>query len=256
MSVSNQANDNRLFQVILPKQTRLRDAFAPILQNAGFAFDKEKSRHAYGACRDLRGNGADFDASLRKPEDALRKLSDNKADMAILGADKFIEARAKAEIEGNGASFKLDAVMDFNCAACSMYIAAAQVSAITCAADLENKRIATSFPYSLQAWLAEQGVSNVEIIKCDGDTEDEIRDGSADAIFEIVDSGQSLIDNGLEKKIWAYDITAVLVARRDLNLSPNAEAAKTFMNRLQTPKVSVVPECTPLRIGVAEPCYA
>lgn len=256
MSATNQANDNRLFQVILPKQTRLRDAFAPILQNAGFAFDREKSRHAYGVCRDMRGTGADFEAAMRKPEDALRKLRENKADMAILGADKFIEARSKALAEGNEDAFKLDAVMDFNCAACSMYIAAAEDSSITCAADLENKRIATSFPYSLGAWLAEQGVSNVEVIKCDGDTEDEIRDGSADAIFEIVDSGQSLIDNGLETKIWAYDINAVLVARSDLSLSQNAQAAKTFMNRLAPPKISIAPQGPAVPVGVAEPCFA
>ncbi len=241
--------------VILPKQTRLKDAFAPIMAQANIQFIREKPRHAYGVCVDGRGEMAVMSAAERKPDDALRKLKDGKADLAVMGADKFIEAKSKAQFEGR--SFPLSAVAAFNCAACRMFVAAKPEQDIQKAKDLDGMTIATSFPYSLRAWLAAEGVSNVEIVECDGDTEDEIRDGSADAIFEIVDSGRSLVENGLETKILAYNIETVMVASSALMLSANAQAACALIDRL-TGKDAVkkaAPVFTP-KSNVNELCFA
>ncbi|MCS5597081.1 MAG: ATP phosphoribosyltransferase [Pseudomonadota bacterium] len=242
--------------VILPKQKRLKEAFAPIMEAADLHFSREKSRHAYGVCVDGRGDLPVIDAAERKPLDALRKLKSGAADLAVMGVDKFIEAKCQAEL--NGERFGLSAVADFNCAACRMYIAAKPSLGIESAADLEGKTIATAFPYSLKAWLSAQDVQNVEIIECDGDSEDEVRDGSADAIFEIVDSGQSLIDNGLETKLFAYNVQAVLVASSSYKLSPNAMLAQDFINRLaqkETVKQTAPPIFQP-EIKVDNLCYA
>lgn len=226
-------NTERDFQIILPKQKRLKEAFAEIMARAGLKYTKEMSRHAYGSCVDSYGRLDGLSASERKPDDAIRKLQSDKADMAVIGSDKYIEAKCKATLNGEGDQFKIDVVMDFNCAACGMYIAAGLDTEINKIQDLEGMTIATSFPYSLKAWLRDNGVKNVDVIVCDGDTEDEVRDGSADAIFEIVDSGRSLKENALETKIWAYDISAVLVARADIQSSKQAEIGRLLENRLR-----------------------
>lgn len=223
----------RDFQIILPKQKRLKDEFEPLLQRAGFRFNKQMSRQAYGECADDMGQLPAFNASMRKPDDALRKLMTDKADMAVIGSDKFLEAQSKARLNGEGDQFKIDVVMDFNCAACSMYIAAAPEREINSTQDLNGLTIATSFPNSLKIWLQDNGVTDFTVVECDGDTEDEVRDGSADAIFEIVDSGRSLVENNLETKIFAYNINAVLVARSELQTSRQAEIGNLLQVRLR-----------------------
>lgn len=233
------------FRFIFPKQERLRDAFRPVANAAGLELHQEQSRQAYGRCIDKTGETAGFAASIRKPFDALRKLSEGKADMAVVGLDKFIEARCEASAKGE--DFNARVTASFNCAACNMYVAAAPDMAVNKPEDLEGLRIATSYPYSAQAWLEAQGVQNCTIIKTEGDTEDEIRDGSADAIFEIVDSGKSLIDNGLERKIHAYGIEAVLVERKGTFTREAQDIAASVKKRLTANAADLYSEAPPAR---------
>lgn len=220
-------------KILLPKQKRLKEAFAPILDRAGYGFEKGSKRQAFGVINDTQQSAEVMEASERKPDDAMRKLVAGKGDMAVIGLDKYIEKQAKAYYDQGGGELPVGVVAKFNCAACSMYIAARPDQNIQQAKDLEGLRIATSFPNSLKYWMEQQGITDFEIIECDGDTEDELRDDSADAIFEIVDSGQSLVDNGLETKIFAYDIQAVLVARNDLALGAKAGLSSEVIGRLK-----------------------
>ncbi len=215
---------------VFPKQARLKKAFEPITEAAGFILSRDKERHAFGACVDTTGALDSIEASIKKPGVMFRKLNEGSANMAVIGLDKFIEESCRAKANDEAMNMRISAA--FNCAACSMYIAASPETNINNPQDLSGKRIATSYPYSLTAWLEAQGVKDFTVIECDGDTEDEIRDGSADAIFEIVDSGQSLIDNNLERKIWAYNIQAVLIEHAGAQSANTAEAARIIRERL------------------------
>ena len=74
-----------------------------------------------------------------------------------------------------------------------------------------GKRIATSYPRILKKWLEQQGIeARIEVIT--GSVEIAPAAGIADAIFDIVSSGGTLVSNGLvevEKVFWSE---AVLIA--------------------------------------------
>ena len=228
--MSNNFEQARPLHIIFPKQTRLKDAFEPIAEAAGLMITRNKKRHAFGTCQDITGQINPFEASIKKPGVMFRKLIEGRADMAIIGLDKYIEEYCRAKDAGENIQTRISAT--FNCAACGMYVAAAIDNEINSAQDLKGLKIATSYPYSLKYWLKSKGIEEFEIIECDGDTEDEIRDGSADAIFEIVDSGQSLRDNDLERKIKAYDVHATLIEHAALQNGDNSLIADQVRARL------------------------
>lgn len=62
---------------------------------------------------------------------------------------------------------------------------------------LEGKRIATSYPHIVRRDLEERGV-RAEVIRLDGAVEISIRLGVADAIADVVESGRTLHEAGLE----------------------------------------------------------
>ncbi|MFF5112423.1 ATP phosphoribosyltransferase [Streptosporangium sp. NPDC000509] len=64
-------------------------------------------------------------------------------------------------------------------------------------ADLKGRRIATAYAGLLEAYLAEQGVE-ARVIKLDGAVETAIRLGVADAVADVVETGTTLRNIGLE----------------------------------------------------------
>lgn len=242
--MSNNINQKRQsakssVRLVLPKQTRLRDAFTPLMEAAGLEFSRNSGRQAFGTLSDNENTLTGCETTMKKPNDALRKLQEQRADMAIVGVDKYIEAQSRA-IE-SGAPLKLRIAAAFNCAACEMYVAAPADTKIESPQDLQNMNIATSYPFSLRRWLLVNGVDpdRVNIITCEGDTEDETRDGTADAIFEIVDSGRSLIENNLVKKIRAYSVQAVLIERTGTWNPQSRTQADNLRSRLQQASASL-----------------
>lgn len=64
-------------------------------------------------------------------------------------------------------------------------------------ADLAGKRIATSYPGLVRAYLSEAGVA-ARLIKLDGAVESSVRLGVADVIADVVETGTTLRRAGLE----------------------------------------------------------
>jgi len=64
-------------------------------------------------------------------------------------------------------------------------------------ADLKGRRIATAYAGLLETYLAEQGVE-ARVIKLDGAVETAIRLGVADAVADVVETGTTLRNIGLE----------------------------------------------------------
>jgi len=89
--------------------------------------------------------------------------------------------------------------------------------------DLDGKRIATSYPNLVRADLEKYGIS-ADIVVLDGAVEISIDLGVADAIADVVETGRTLKDVGLE--VFSQSILkseAILVARKgDLTSDKNA----------------------------------
>ncbi|GAA4220585.1 ATP phosphoribosyltransferase [Streptosporangium album] len=74
---------------------------------------------------------------------------------------------------------------------------AADPGAFSSVTDLKGKRIATSYAGLLEAYLTEQGVE-ARVIKLDGAVETAVRLGVADAVADVVETGTTLRNIGLE----------------------------------------------------------
>ena len=206
-------NTKTKMRMAFPKKGRLKDSFNALMQKAGLD-TYNKPRQDFGQTRDRQGIIEEFETLFQRPGDALENLDLGLIDCALVGKDNFIETAARLG-EEQKRSFNGRIAMTFDFAVCSLMIAAPAGQAMQSPADLEGKRIATSYPASLRLWLAQNNVENVTIIAREGGIEDYVRLGMADAVCDIVESGNTLAANGLVPTISLFDSSAVLVLRSD-----------------------------------------
>ena len=99
-----------------------------------------------------------------------------------------------------------------------------------------GKRIATSYPRILRGWLQEQGIdARIEVIT--GSVEIAPAADIADAIFDIVSSGGTLVSNGLREVEKVFFSEAVLISGGQL--SPEDQAVlDEMLFRIDSAQVS------------------
>ena len=99
-----------------------------------------------------------------------------------------------------------------------------------------GKRIATSYPNILGQFLDECGVkAQLEVIS--GSVEIAPAAGIADAIFDIVSSGGTLVSNGLKEVERVFESEAVLIANRNLT-DEEREILNELLFRIESERVS------------------
>ncbi|MCQ2144728.1 MAG: ATP phosphoribosyltransferase [Bacteroidales bacterium] len=99
-----------------------------------------------------------------------------------------------------------------------------------------GKRIATSYPVILKKFLAEKGIdAKVEVIT--GSVEIAPAAGIADAIFDIVSSGSTLVSNGLVEVETVFESEAVLISNGNLD-AEEQEVLQEILFRIESEKVS------------------
>lgn len=93
--------------------------------------------------------------------------------------------------------------------------------------DLNGKKIATSYPNSVKAFLAEKNIS-AELHIINGSVEIAPNIGLADAICDIVSSGSTLFKNNLK------EVEVILKSEAILAISPNITAERQeILEKLQ-----------------------
>ncbi|MCR5070500.1 MAG: ATP phosphoribosyltransferase [Bacteroidales bacterium] len=168
----------------------------------------------------LREIGIDIDDSRRKflsqapnfplellymrDDDIPGVVSSGTAALGIVGLN---------EVEEHGLPVQIVKKLGFG--ACRISLAVPKTVDYTGPKWFAGKRIATSYPRILKKWLDEQGIeARIEVIT--GSVEIAPAADIADAIFDIVSSGSTLVSNGLvevEKVFWSE---AVLISSGDL----------------------------------------
>ena len=168
----------------------------------------------------LREIGIDIDDSRRKflsqapnfplellymrDDDIPQVVSSGTAGLGIVGLN---------EVEEHGLPVQIVKKLGFG--ACRISLAVPKTVAYDGPQWFQGKRIATSYPRILKKWLDEQGIqARIEVIT--GSVEIAPAADIADAIFDIVSSGGTLVSNGLvevEKVFWSE---AVLISNGQL----------------------------------------
>lgn len=140
-----------------------------------------------------------------RDDDIPETVADGVADIGVVGLNEFEERAADAEI-----------VKHLGFGACRLSIAVPKEVEYTGTAWLQGRRIATSYPGILSRYLESKGVqADIHVIT--GSVEIATGIGLADAIFDIVSSGSTLVSNNLKEVEVALESDAVLIANKNLS---------------------------------------
>jgi len=95
------------------------------------------------------------------------------------------------------------------------------------------RRVATKYPRITERWLKEQGLP-ADVIKLHGNVELAALVGLADAVVDVVETGQTLKAAGLEEVATLMESTARLIVNKSA-LKVKAARSKPLIARLRTP---------------------
>jgi ATP phosphoribosyltransferase len=115
-------------------------------------------------------------------------------------------------VEERGA--EVEELLRLGFGACTLEAAVPEESPVRTLADLDGLRAATVYPRLARAVLRERGI-DVELVEVTGSVEVAPRLGLADAIVDLVSSGNTLRTNGLRSLGALFSSEALLICRRD-----------------------------------------
>ena len=164
----------------------------------------------------LREIGIDIDDNRRKflsqapnfPLEVLY-LRDDDIPQVVAAGTAGLGIVGLNEVEEQGLDVQVVSKLGFG--ACRLSLAVPRSADYDGPQWFAGKRIATSYPRILRAWLEEKGVeARIEVIK--GSVEIAPAADIADAIFDIVSSGGTLVSNGLREVEQVFWSEAVLIS--------------------------------------------
>ncbi|WP_127795239.1 ATP phosphoribosyltransferase [Agromyces sp. LHK192] len=169
-----------MLRIAVPNKGSLSETAAQMLWEAGYT-GRRDPRDLHTA--DPR-NGVEF--FYLRPRDIATYVGSGALDVGITGRDLLLDSGSDA-IEVAPLGFG-DSTFRF----------AAPGDRFRELADLEGVRVATSYPGLVGAFLAAQGVTPSKLVKLDGAVESAVRLGVADAVADVVSTGATLRQAGLE----------------------------------------------------------
>ena len=197
-------------RIAVQKSGRLNEDSMRILKDIGISIDNGKDQ--------LKASAKNFPIEVfyLRNGDIPQYLKDGVVDVAIIGENVLIE---------KGRDINVVEKLGFS--TCRVCIAVPKSAKYTGVKDLEGKRIATSYPNTVQMYLDENGVkANLHIIN--GSVEIAPNIGLADAICDIVSSGSTLFKNNLK------EVETILKSEAVLAVSPVlSEEKQAILDKIQ-----------------------
>ncbi len=196
---------------------RLADQTLDLMEKAGYDVTaaREKSRKLI-----LEDQEAGLRFILAKPSDVPTYVEYGAADIGVVGKDTLLE-------EGR----QLYEVLDLGLGKCRMCVAG-PASLKDKLDEIPNKRVGTKYPNITRNYFEGVKKESVEIIKLNGSVELAPLTGLAEVIVDIVESGRTLYENGLDVLETVADISARLVVNR-VSMKMKADEIKPMISRLR-----------------------
>jgi len=145
-----------------------------------------------------------MDIFYLRNSDIPQYIMDGVADIGILGENTVVEKEKD-----------IQKVLPLGFSKCRLSIAVPKTTNYTDRSFLNGKKIATSYPNSLRAYLKKhQLAADIHVIS--GSVEIAPNIGLADAICDLVSTGSTLFKNGLEEKEIMLKSEACLFANKQL----------------------------------------
>lgn len=138
---------------------------------------------------------------LLKPDDVPTYVEYGAADLGVVGRDVLMER-----------NYDVLAPVDLDIGKCQMMVCGLPDESLS--GERERPlRVATKFPQIAERHFRTKGIP-VELIFCQGSVELAPLTGLADVIVDLVETGETLRQNGLVTLDKVADISAVLIANR------------------------------------------
>lgn len=197
-----------MLRIAIQAKGRLHDDSLALLSEAEISIS--------GSSRTLlsRAKGFPIDVLYLRDDDIPQAVAMGVADIGIVGQNEVGEKNEHVE-----------QVMELGFGKCRLSIAVPKHSAYSGSSWLDGRSIATSYPVLLKKWLKENNV-NAKIHVITGSVEIAPAVGMADAIFDIVSTGNSLVQNGLSEVEQVMHSEAVLICNPYLSDEKRADLDK------------------------------
>lgn len=188
-----------ILRIAVQSKGRLFEETMELLQEAGIKLNNKK--------RTLLIPAKDFpiEVLFLRDDDIPQAVATGVADIGIVGENEFVEKNEDAEI-----------VKRLGFSTCRLSLAIPKDEVYENISWFKEKKIATSYPYILKKFLKEQNI-NSEIHVITGSVEISPSIGLADAIFDIVSSGGTLVSNRLKEVEVIMQSEALLIANKQLS---------------------------------------
>ena len=188
-------------KIALQKSGRLHDESLRLLKDCGISIDNGRDQ--------LKATAKNFPMEIYylRNGDIPKYLMDGVVDCAIIGENLIVE---------KGIDIIVKEKLGFS--KCRVSIAVPRSFEYSDIQDLQNKRIATSYPETTRKFMESQGLE-AELHIINGSVEIAPNIGLSDAICDIVSSGSTLFKNNLQ------EVAVIMESEAVLAVSPKLESS-------------------------------
>ena len=193
--------ENRI-KLAVQKSGRLTEPSLDLLARCGLKLARGKDQ--------LMGFGENMplDVLFVRDDDIPDLVQEDVCDLGLVGLNVLEEKRLQLAARGAPARFQTLRTLDFG--RCRLALAVPAEQPYDGLASLQGKRIATTYPFLLGNFLAQQRIA-AEIVTLSGAVEIAPRLGRADLICDLVSTGSTLQANHLREVQTVLESHAVLI---------------------------------------------
>ena len=193
-----------MLRIAVQSKGRLYDETMELLQESGISLGVSK--------RTLLVQAGNFPVEVLflRDDDIPQSVAGGVADVGIVGENEFVERNEKADI-----------IKRLGFSRCRLSLAIPKAIDYKGLEWFNGKKIATSYPGILNSFLKEKGIK-AETHVITGSVEIAPGIGLADAIFDIVSSGSTLVSNNLREVEVVMQSEALLIGNPAMDAEKKA----------------------------------
>ena len=193
-----------MLRIAVQSKGRLYDETMALLQESGISLGVSK--------RTLLVQAGNFPVEVLflRDDDIPQSVAGGVADVGIVGENEFVERQEKADV-----------IKRLGFSRCRLSLAIPKAIDYKGLEWFNGKKIATSYPVILRNYLKEKGI-NAETHVITGSVEIAPGIGLADAIFDIVSSGSTLVSNNLREVEVVMQSEALLIGNPKMDAEKKA----------------------------------
>ncbi|WP_422774485.1 ATP phosphoribosyltransferase [Plantactinospora sp. WMMC1484] len=168
-----------MLRIAVPNKGTLSGPAAQMLREAGY---RQRGDDRDLICRD---DPNDVEFFYLRPKDIATYVGSGDLDLGITGRDLLVDSASPAE-----------EIVDLDFGAATFRFAA-RPETVAAVDQIAGRRIATAYPGVVQGYLTEHELA-ATVIRLDGAVENAVRLGVADVVADVVSTGATLRQAGLE----------------------------------------------------------